>query len=83
MIADMMPEIPMSAAAAAGAIGSIGTAYMLSPSLNTAVGGGQVPGGNPQPGSPGGGASPNTNTPEGTVLYILAFFASVPHLLSS
>lgn len=54
----------LGAMVAVGSIGSVAGAYLMSPSLPI-VGIGQVPAGYPQPGTVGGGASPNSNTPEG------------------
>ena len=50
---------------AVGAAGSIAAAFAMSPSLPM-TGAGQVPSGSPQPGTSGGGGSPNSNSPEGS-----------------
>ena len=58
------PGLQFPAIAVVGVVGTIGGVYMTSPRLDV-VGVGRVPPGYPQPGTFGGGASPNTNTPEG------------------
>ena len=65
------PPMPLSTGAmvALGSIASIATAYVMSPSLPV-VGAGQAPAGFPQPGSPGGGGSPNSDSPQGIAVIV-------------